>query len=373
MQPADIESLPITFWQNMPSHHMSPVQSSLSKYWQGKIRVINVSQISEVRLKQGWTDAKLTNVESITLHRDAVRAVQLAKESSGINIFGGFGNPILHKAWKNLPSTPSTYRGLILEKGIPLGLKGLFRPYLHTLKARLLNKQTSFVLAFGEDAVVHYRRGFDKHKIYPFMYQVSELSDATNHPEVDTPEIVYVGGLSRRKGVDLLLSALKKLDYFAWNLTILGDGPEKPKMQRYCRKLGIEDRVCWKGAIPASSVVKELAQYDLCVVPSRFDGWGMAVNEAIEAGIAVLTTPTVGSKDLVKGANCGLISEATSARALESALNLLLSQPNSLKEGQLAAQTARKRFRGDSVAQYLAKTLEHTLSENKTAPLPPWK
>lgn len=373
MYESGIESLPITFWQNMPSHHMSPVQSALPRYWYGKVRVINVNPVSEVRLRQGWTNAEITNVESVILHNDAARAAELAQKSFGINIFGGFGGPILNIAWKNLPSIELSYRGLILEKGIPLGLEGLFRRYLHMLKGCLLNKHTSFVLAFGESAVSYYRIGFDRHKVYPFMYQVSEHLDARDHVETDTLELVYVGGLSRRKGVDLILGALKKLDSFVWNFTIFGDGPEKSKMQRYCRKLGIEDRVCWKGVIPASSVVRELAQYDLCIVPSRFDGWGMAVNEAIEAGVAVITTPTVGSKDLVKGASCGIVSEAVSARSLASELELFLRYPEFVKNAQRAAQVARKRFRGDEVAKYLAKTLVHALSKNKTAPSPPWE
>src|SRR5262249_14494052 len=115
---------------------------------------------------------------------------------------------------------------------------------------------------------------------------------------VDGPHILALGRLHYQKGFDQLIRAFSLLRrQRAWNLTIVGDGPEKQRLQELARSLGLEDAVQWIGAVKNPFPYYEWA--DLVVVPSRFEGFPNVALEAMSCGRTVVCTdcPT-GPKEL---------------------------------------------------------------------------
>jgi glycosyltransferase involved in cell wall biosynthesis len=97
-----------------------------------------------------------------------------------------------------------------------------------------------------------------------------------------------------RKGIDILIKACARLPAKGWHLDIYGDGQKRASLERLTARLRLADRITFLGAAPNHQVQKSLAAADCAVLPSRFDGWGALISEALSVG-----TPAVCS------ANCG--------------------------------------------------------------------
>ncbi len=367
-------TIDVTFWQNMPSHHMAPVQRELARAPGYRVRAVFVEDISDHRREMGWAMPDFEPAECIILNQDVDRAIKLAKQPTAINFFGGFPAGILRESFENLPSENGRSRvALILEAGDTHNLKGKFRPIYHAICARRFCRKTDFVLAFGQLGVGYYERcGFDPERIYPFSYQSDRAPTAVAERTPNPFRIVYCGGLHRRKGVDLLLRALAPLSHFDWSLEIIGDGPDAGMLRRLSERLNISSRIVWSGFVRSSEIVERLQHHDICVVPSRHDGWGMVTNEALSAGLAVITTSRVGSKDLVEASGAGCVATPPTANALRRCLKKLLSSPAEIADAKAAAARVSGCITPVSIADYLKAIIDYERGCPRERPLPPW-
>lgn len=106
----------------------------------------------------------------------------------------------------------------------------------------------------------------------------------------------------KRKGVDFLLRALANLKHKNWQLHIVGDEIEATTgLKDLAGTLGIAERVVWNGMLPNSEATKIMQSLDLFVLPSRFDGWGAVVNEALESGTPCIVSESASSSCLCIG------------------------------------------------------------------------
>ena len=157
-------------------------------------------------------------------------------------------------------------------------------------------------------------------------------------------EVLAAGRFIRQKGFDVLLHAMAGIADPRVRLTVLGDGPERPALQRLADRLGISSRVRMPGFVenPASW----MAASDIFVLPSRWEGMPNVLLEAMEQGMAVVATRCPGSPDeIVTHGQNGLLCEPESPTALQEELGKLLGDarlPSRLVEG--ACETL-KRFR----------------------------
>jgi glycosyltransferase involved in cell wall biosynthesis len=131
---------------------------------------------------------------------------------------------------------------------------------------------------------------------------------------------VSAGQLIHRKGIDLLLRACETLPATGWRLDIYGDGPEWPRLEQVSRSLGLADRVAFHGVVSNDEMQPAIAQADCAVLPSRFDGWGMLVNESLAAGTPVICTAACGAAVVVESARLGSVVQPDSVAALRKVL-----------------------------------------------------
>jgi len=119
---------------------------------------------------------------------------------------------------------------------------------------------------------------------------------ATNNQQPATPYcFLYVGQLIRRKGVDRLLRSLAAVPSREWTLEVVGEGSEKAALQQLGSSLGISEKLHWHSRVPSAELHAYYQRADCLVLPSRWDGWGMTVNEALRYGCAVLVSQTCGA------------------------------------------------------------------------------
>jgi glycosyltransferase involved in cell wall biosynthesis len=172
----------------------------------------------------------------------------------------------------------------------------------------------------------------------------------------DARVVLFVGHLVHIKGLDVLLEAWAR-----WVggqsrgrsdlLVLLGTGPEREALERRVARLGLGERVQFKGAVPHSEVPTWLAASDLLCLPSRNEGTPNVVVEALASGRPVVASPVGGVPDLVRDGENGLFATPQDPAALEAALRAALERewsPVGLRESvahltweALAGQDAR--------------------------------
>lgn len=149
--------------------------------------------------------------------------------------------------------------------------------------------------------------------------------------------LLSVVRLLPRKNLWSVLAALASADR-RWNWTVAGDGPERPNLERAAAELGIEDRVRFLGNIGYQDLPDVYAEADVFIHPSLSEPWGLAVNEAMAAGLPVLVSARCGcATDLVGTSANGSIFEP-SVEGIREALAHAID-----RQGDWVAMGARSR------------------------------
>lgn len=175
----------------------------------------------------------------------------------------------------------------------------------------------------------------------------TESLPRTRVPGFATPPLLLcVGSVVPRKGQDLLVQALGRLPERAWACVLAGSTDRDPAFAQAVRveagRLGIADRVRLAGDCPAEQLEALYQAASLFVLPSWYEGYGMAFTEAMAHGLPILAT-TGGAIPYTVPGQAALLIPPGDIDALAAALVRLLDEPQlrqGLAEGALAhAQT----------------------------------
>jgi len=179
-----------------------------------------------------------------------------------------------------------------------------------------------------------------------------------------TVSMVCVASLTARKGHDVLFDALSGLKTFDWRLECIGgtmgDDRVLSRLQARLGEHGLEDRVTFAGEGDDARVGRAYASADLFVLPTRYEGYGMVVAEALARGLPVISTRTGAIPELV-GDDAGLVVPPGDVDSLREALRRFFAEPNlrtTLKQGAIAARERLPRWQES--ARKLAAVLERS-------------
>jgi glycosyltransferase involved in cell wall biosynthesis len=165
-------------------------------------------------------------------------------------------------------------------------------------------------------------------------------------PAVSTaPAILSVGNLIPIKGHELLLRALAAIvpSHPQVQCRIIGDGPERFRLQQLARELHMEDRVHFLGRRSRSEVAEAMRQCTLFALPSWYEGLGCVYLEAMATERVAIACRGQGIEEIIRHRENGWLMEPENLNDLSSALQTLLSD-RSLREalGRSARQTVLK-------------------------------
>lgn len=201
--------------------------------------------------------------------------------------------------------------------------------WLSNFYRRWLYGRTDAFLAYSEAAKQFLlRRGAPPEKIVrgyqivPTEQLPAPTLDRASLGLKDEQVVLYVGYFNPRKGLDLLLQAFQQVAQANDRLVLVGDGPEKNRLQQ---RAAADNRILFPGYLEGGLKSSWYAASDLFVLPTRHDPWGLVVNEAMAFGLPIITTNAAGCAELVQ--NNGHIVPADDATALANALGDLLANP----------------------------------------------
>jgi len=173
-------------------------------------------------------------------------------------------------------------------------------------------------------------------------------------------QIVAAGRLTYQKGFDLLLSAFAQVAQIVQDvrLTILGEGPLEAELKAQARALGIEERVCFLGF--QRNPYAFLAQADLFVLPSRWEGFPNILLEALACGCRVVATDCPsGPREILQQNQYGLLVEPEQVAALANGMIGVLC-------GEITFASGRERalaFEAKQVVRAYEQVFQYGMSE----------
>jgi len=179
------------------------------------------------------------------------------------------------------------------------------------------------IWGIGRWAVDEYRKEFGDGRRYlnlPYYSNLDRFQRSSPAFSIDHFTFVFSGGLSHRKGVDLLARAYRRLaaENPRIRLKVMGDGELAPRLRSL---LSAEDRVEWLGFMDWPELPGTYATGHALCVPSRHDGWGMVVPEGLASGLPVIATDRTGAAlDLVRPGHNGWVIPAADEGALYRAM-----------------------------------------------------
>jgi glycosyltransferase involved in cell wall biosynthesis len=192
--------------------------------------------------------------------------------------------------------------------------------------------------------------------------------------EADEPIILFMSRLHPKKGLEYLIPALGKLKNSNFSFILAGNGsPEyEDKIENLLRVSGIEDRTHRTGFVRGEMKNLLLQGADIFALTSHSESFGLAVLEAIAAGLSIVTTPGVPLSTVVRQHQLGVITEVEIDKieiAIQDCLDGLQNIQQTEARRDRAYQLIQQNYTWDCIAKNLIKIYKNVL-QNSSSTLP---
>ena len=203
-------------------------------------------------------------------------------------------------------------------------------------------------------------------EIIPYGVSISEKNLAPEKSSSKPKNILFVGRLVERKGVQYLLEAFGKIakDSQA-HLVIVGQGPEKEKLQRLAKEKNLDDKITFAGFVDDESLKNYYQNCSVFVLPAITDekgdteGLGVVLIEALTYKKPVIASNVGGITDIVIDGKTGLLVSEKNSEELAMALKRILLDANLAKRlGEEGYTHVKEKFGWDRIIRQLKKTYE---------------
>jgi len=325
----------IIWWESCITEHQIHTLSELSKLPDVKLLVYAERKEDPIRKEQGWKecDWSLIDINLIPTSKYRFIIKTLKDKKNCINIFGGPFDSLIISFALFLSIFMSIKSYVLTEPYIPitsnlLKNKSKFRNWLSNkirpLKYRMLwtflKKRTHGVFAISVTAIHQLIKfGVSPKKILPFGYFIprsKSLQGLTpldnNTSSINTLRIIFVGSLIHTKGIDIAINTITKINSSKVKVILDVFGPYDKK-----NSYAWSSSIHYKGVIPFGEAQYKISKYDLLILPSRYDGWGVVVNEALLANVPVICSDQAGVSTLVKKWGCGICYDSLNEAELK--------------------------------------------------------
>ena len=372
-------------WQSVLTEHQVHTLAALQRLPGVTLTVVVGREELPERKSQGWTKPDWGHLNVVLLdHASWFRAgtAVIRAHPSAVHLFNGLWADrrifllLLYALWRRrkigLVTEPysDTVDGYLSDQHKAKGwVLSQVRSFIYGAAGKLLGKKIGPVFAISPKAVRQFEKvGFPARNIYPFGYFVPAhpYGAADRNMGLDGElRLVFVGALIARKGVDVLfqMASFCREKNIPIRLDIYGPGesdlpfPELPNMH-YC------------GVIPFGQAQEVIARYDVLIVPSRYDGWGVVVNEALQQGVPVLASSNAGASALVSQSGAGAVFDPGNMPGLVELIESLANDRTIIVGWKKKAWAYAGKLAPEIAASYMLECIEANLSGTGKPPCP---
>ena len=346
MTGADAHSVRATILTVMPSPYIQDLFAALAErvrlrvlyleteapdtHW-GQVETPDYAEV----LRGNWW-----GLGGVRLHWNPDVRRRLQDTPTDVYVVGGYMGITQQSAmrWLNKRSRPWVFWGEVpgMRKRGPLG------SWLRSIAMGPI-RGAAGIAAIGRSAADSYGRFAPDAamEVLPYFCRLDEFRAARREQAWDGGRplrVLYCGQLIERKGVDVLLSAVESLARqgapIQWKF--VGEGPLRSELQRRADDAGASAE--FTGFLEVDQLPAHFGESDVFVLPSRHDGWGVVVNQALGAGLPVVATHAVGAaRDLIRDNENGWLVEPQDAEALRRVFSEYAQSPETVAAHRRAA------------------------------------
>lgn len=370
----------LVFWQKMVSPHQAAFLEAMAEEWRalaGETHLIVDQMRLQERDRQGWQQPRLAGVNVLSQEDghsfQDLKSLFMGKNATHV-ISGFHASPL---AWKALRAATHLGERTIVQLERPqlTALSTLKALTYHLHKIRF-GHRIQGLLAYGEIGVKYYRDiGFPEGRVFPICYVVEPPTTPPVTPAgTGKLELMFVGSQLKLKGLDLLLAALaegsdKSAGCPGWQLTVI-TADDDTEYRHMAAAHGLSSRITWLGPTPNHEVRMLMATADALILPSRYDGWGAVVNEALHAGARVIVSDECGASCLIQAEDIGTVFQSESVAHLCNALKISFRIGRlPIAHRKIISSWAERAISARPVARYVRNILISPADVHR----PPWQ
>jgi glycosyltransferase involved in cell wall biosynthesis len=376
----------IIFWLSVLTDHQIFFIRALEKIPGVSVKIMAASEELSERALQGWVKPNTQGLDFIVINYAnwPLFAHKLIRDyPDAYNIFGGlwasqrFFLVLLYALWKKkkvgLIAEPFSRLkdGYFSDHKITLTvLRSYLRPLLYKMSGMIFGGRIKSIFAISPLAFEEFEKAhFKPDNIYPFGYFINlnhSYQDLAHHCQSEVLRIVFIGALIKRKGIDFLIELA--LLCYKKNISVEFDiyGPGNPSCVA-----NISPNLNFCGLIPFGGSAQVLMNYDLLIVPSKYDGWGVVVNEALQSGIPILASMNAGASSIVHQSGAGIVFDPNNILSLIISLQSLSENQEIIKEWKIKAKTFSNKLAPEIAAGYFFECLKSSVNHT-IKPECPW-
>jgi len=345
----------------MPSPYQAHLFDLVAADGRMSLRVIYERMTATDR---AWDKPALAHEHACSAVAPLERLEQWVRDAD-LCVFGCYRKPIVRRLLARRFATrrPVVFWGERFGFEMPPSIGAIYRRWA----LRSFHASRSEMWGVGAMAVASYQREFGTRRRYRNIPYCSDLSGflAIERDDVEAraPRLLFSGSLIARKGVDLMLAALERTlaAGVAIEAIFVGDGPLRPQVERLARRY--PDRVALIGFTQMNALPDVYARADVLVAPSRHDGWGLVVIEAMAAGMPVLGSDRTGAAVERVTSACGWLIPAGDAAALENGLREIARTPIArLRAMGATARALSRDYTAEAGRDRLLEAIDHCLA-----------
>lgn len=348
----------LIFFQNCLSPHQIPyIRECAEDERVEKVYFVMPRIDYDMRAGMGWSNDKLLDEPTIEfVLKPDDNKVRLLLDITGKDIrclFSGIRADADVFRWLNISLGFNVKRYIITEPPYIFD-KPLWMHYVRFfLQDYKYVKYIDGVFAIGESCERYYRSISKRLKVFPFIY-VTESFDVEPVLLHDDMKVLYVGSLSERKNVKVLIEAMKGLHHV--QLNIVGDGEKRRELEALSKEYAVN--ADFLGTMQMKDIPNEMQKNDVLVLPSLYDGWGAVVNEALTQGLYVVCSDKCGAKDLLHYKKLGITFKNNKSNDLSNVLEDITKNIDVIRlDRQYRSKWSKKNISGIAISKYLIECL----------------
>lgn len=298
-------------------------------------------------------------------------AVELVRWKPDVAVLQGYAIPAIQLGmWcATLTAVPWVYWG----EAVASGGNAFVRRTGRNAALFAVRRWAAGFFAVGEKGVENFRALLSAHRPIFKMPYFSNLArfqpQPGRAPSHESPTFLYVGSFIRRKGVDILARAFSEVaqEFPRARLLIAGDGDARDLFDSLLSEPAAS-RVSRAGFVPWEDLPDLYRRADYLVMPSRYDGWGLVIPEAMASGLPVIGSTAAGATlDLVRAGVTGWPVPPADVAALAAAMRQAASlDPDTLTEMRRHCLVRARRFDATVGARVFARAAALVLDRGRS-------